>query len=110
MEVAGRFHSLDVLPQGTMCTYWMIKKITLFYGARMGLNVTFRRTVLFCFTRRVYSPCQFCLLSLFLKDYPFAIACDCSLNNFTDINSISDKRHHYHRPLKLTDAIFSTAS
>ena len=83
------------------------KRITLFYGTHMGLNVTLRRTTLL-FTRRVYYPSQFCLFSLFLKDNPFAIACDYSLNNFTDINSISDKSHHFHRRLKPTDAIFST--
>jgi hypothetical protein len=74
----------------------------------MGLNVTFRTTVLFFYKESLFSL-EFCLLSLFLKDYPIAIACDCSLNNFTDINSISDKRHHYQRHLKPTDAIFSTA-
>jgi hypothetical protein len=73
----------------------------------MGLNVTFRRIALF-FTRRVHSPSQLCLFSLFLKDNPFTIACDYSLNNFADINSISDKPHHYHRRLKPTYAIFST--
>jgi hypothetical protein len=73
MEVAGRFHSLDVLPQGTLCTYWMIKKITLFYGTRMGLNVTFRRTVLFFYKESLFSLPILSTLTL-SKGLPL---CDC---------------------------------